>query len=99
MLNRGFLESDIRQSPRLPLFWQLGLIDCVEEPLEVIRDQVFTVVGGRNAIVVAVIAGEPLAYALDRPTAKVHPPTEIGIDVIAEEHVFVETVDRIEVVA
>ena len=90
---------DVGEAPSVPLSRQLGPIDFDDEPIEIVRDLPRPVVDGVLAVVVAVVPGEALSEALDRAAVEEHPPAQVRVDVIAEQHLLVEPVDRQEVLA
>ena len=99
LADRHLLELDVGEAPRVPLSRQLGPIDLHDEPIEIVRDLPRAVVDGVLAVVVAVVPGEALSKALDRAAVEEHPPAQVRVDVIAEQHLLVEPVDCQEVLA
>ena len=99
LADRHLLELDVGKAPSIPLTRQLGPIDFDDEPIEIVRDLPGPVVDGVLAVVVAVVPGEALAKALDRAAMEEHPPAQVRVDVIAEQHLLVEPIDRQEVLA
>ena len=94
-----FFERFTDETPGVPLDGQFGPVDLDDEALKIVPDDAGLVVDGAFAVVVAVVPGEAVADALDRAAAEQHPPAQVRVDVVAEQHLLIECVDRQEVVA
>ena len=90
------LDVILDEAPAFSLSRELGVLNTDEEADEIVLDPRCILVDGRRAAVIAVIAGEPIE-ALDRASVESQSLAEVRVDMPAEQHFFVEPVDREEV--